>query len=559
MSMESNCGKSNSACDQALRNLFYLLAISLSVSITGCGQPEPKEISAATSGYMPPKETKDKSSVATKTEEKPAPPAASGDGNAVRENADGLSVAPSPPSFQPGQLDPKIAAKSYMTLQLGNPSSAKALVDFLNTSSRAFMELVADSRNPGSQLPIDVLLDRGMAVSRMKLEAAQRLEKLASNEAEKTAATLGIMEAYSQMASFKDVTSMDNLREMASKEMKSENKKVAQQAKAVAVGLQVADYDAGIVKSNELTELISKILTDGGELNGPNLSSMMQAIDSLGKHSEEDSALELAQKVEVAFRDNPDNALGMKAWDFYAGRLKEMADVVALGQTNSADDLDPMKAKAMVEALMAKVPSPWTAFFLVQIAVNVEYSGRSEVAKAMFDAASTQIDKIKDPDNKEELERNCQQFSSRYALPNKPLDLSELVDLSGKPLDFSKYKGKVVLVDFWATWCGPCLKEIPNIEEAYAKFNSNGFEVISVNLDQERSKLDSFMASKKAIWPTYVSSKPDEVGFNTPLAKKIGIAAIPFIAILGKDGNVAAVHVRGRKLEGKIQELLAKE
>ena len=232
---------------------------------------------------------------------------------------------------------------------------------------------------------------------------------------------------------------------------------------------------------------------------------------------------------------------------------------MAIIQSDSPADQDPARARAAIDALMAKIPSPWTSFFLVQMAIKVEYSGRPLIAKEMVEVAKTQIDNLKDPEAKEELDRNCKQFMSRVGILNKPMNLSELVDVSGKPLDLARYKGKVVLVDFWATWCGPCLQEIPNIEDALLTHGKNGFEVIGINLDDDRANLDSFLQSKKLPWSTYVSSKPDAVGFSTPLAKEIGISSIPFIAIIGKDGNVAGIHVRGRKIIDKIVELLAKE
>ncbi len=557
MSLQLRSGLSGSAGRLVNHKTLCLLAMSIGLTLPGCGPSEPKEISAATSGYMPTKESESKEhkgAKATKGEDKEF-----AQSSAPIEGVPGLPTAPSVPVFQPGKLDPKIASKLYMTLQLGDLNGPKPLMEFLVSSSRAFMELVADSRKKNTLLPPEILLDRGMSLSRMKLEAAQRLDKLASTEDEKTAASLGVLEAYSQMASFKDVAAMDNLRELATKQMTSENIRVAQQAKAVALGLLVADFGDGIVKAEELSALATKILHDGSVLTGPNLSSMMQAIDVLAKRSEEVAAVELAKKVEEGFRDHPENTLAMQAWKLYASLIQETTNVSNLVQSDSKEDQDPLVAKTKVDALMSKIPSPWTAFFLVQMAVNIEYSGRTDVAREMVNVAATQIQNLKDPDTKAELERNCSQFHSRSAIVNKPLDMSELVDLAGKPVNLARYKGKVVLVDFWATWCGPCMAEIPNIEAMYATYNKDGFEVIGINLDRERSELESFLSSRKLLWSTYVSSRPDAMEFETPLAKKIGIAAIPFIAIIGKDGNVAAIHVRGRKMESKIQELLAKE
>ena len=539
------------------------LAIATIIPFAGCGPTEPKEISAATSGYKPVAETQVKSSPASaksKSTDAATPSSQTNAGDPATTNAGDpatLPTAPAVPSFQPGKLDPKIASKQYMTLKLGNLNGAKPLMEFLNTSSRAVMELLADGRR--KMLTNEVLLDRGMSLSRMKLEASQRLEKLASNEDEKAASALGKLEAYSQMASFGDVASMDSLRELAAKEMENTDKRVAQQAKSVTLSLLVNDYESSSAKSSELISLATTILSDGKDLTATNLSALIQAVESLTKGSENDAALQLAKKIEEGFRENPEPQIAVSAWEIHASRLKETNEVGSLMQADSKEDQDPVRARVLVDALMAKIPSPWTAFFLVQIGIKVEYDGRPMVAKEMIEVAQTQIENLKDPNAKEELERNCKQFLSRIAVLNKPLNLSELVDVAGKPINADRYKGKVVLVDFWATWCGPCLQEIPNIEDAFLAHNKRGFEVISVNLDEERPALDKFLSSKKLLWNTYVSSNPDAVGFDTPLAREIGISAIPFIAIIGKDGNVAGIHIRGRKIEDKIVELLAKE
>ncbi len=530
------------------------LAIASGISIEGCGNSEPKEISAATSGYLPPneKDAKPSPSISKSPVENSAPTSNPG-------SSSGLPIAPEVPAFEPGKLDPKIASQLYMTLKLGDLNGAKPLMDFLDKSTRAFRELLADARNTKKQVPRDIVLDRGMILSRMKLEASQRLEKLAVNEEEKAASSLGIIEAYSQMAGFGDVAALDSLRETVSKEIANADPRVAQQAMSISLGLLAGDYDSGSAKASELVALANRILSDGNPVTLPILTQLFQSVEVLAKHNEEVSALEIAKKAEESARENDEIQLAFYAWQLHASRLAETKTLVSMLQPDSKASQDPARVREAIDALMTKIPSPWTSLFLVNESRDVEYSGRPTIAKEMIEAAQPQIKNFKSAENSADLEKRSKMFWARYEILNKPLDLSDLVDVAGKPIDLNRYQGKVVLVDFWATWCRPCLAEIPNIEQTFAAHNKDGFEVIGINLDEDRAKLDSFLSSQKLPWSTYVSGKPDGIGFDTPLAKKIGIAAIPFIAILGKDGNVAAVHIRGEKLESTIVELLAKE
>lgn len=543
----------------------YCLLASLAVGFTsGCGPSEPQEISAATSGYKPsepdaPSNPKP-AAADTKLAAADTKPIAADKGSGVASPASEskpLAEAPAVPTFQPGKLDPKIASKQYMTLKLGDLNGPEQLMEFLNTSSRAVLELLADGRK--KMLTRDMQLERGMSLSRMKLEAAERLEKIATTDDQKVASVAGKLEAFSQMASFGDVAASDNLRELAVKESENADKRVAQLAKSISLSLLVSDYESGTAKSDDVMTAAKKILVDAKDLAPANLNALAQAMDAIAKRSEDEVATQLAKETAEAFRDSDEPQLALGAWQLYARMVPEMKDFETLIQSDAKEDQDPAIARKLAEAFMAKVPSPWTSFYLVKVATQVEYSGRMFVAKELYEVAETQVGNLKHEKAKEELESNLKKFLSRIGTLNKPMNLSELVDLEGKPLDLARYKGKVVLVDFWATWCGPCLQEIPNIEEVYEAQNKNGFEVIGVNLDEDRSELTSFLGSKKLLWTTYVSSKPDAVGFQTPLVSEIGISAIPFIALIGKDGNVAEIHVRGRKIAAKVIELLAKE
>ena len=127
-------------------------------------------------------------------------------------------------------------------------------------------------------------------------------------------------------------------------------------------------------------------------------------------------------------------------------------------------------------------------------------------------------------------------------------------DLNGKPLTLAQYKGKVVLMDFWATWCGPCVGEMPNVIVAYKKYHAQGFDIIGVSLDQSRPALTGFIAQNKMPWRQVFDGK----GWGSAVPREYGVQSIPFGLLIGRDGKIAAVDVRGPALTMAISEALAK-
>lgn len=128
-------------------------------------------------------------------------------------------------------------------------------------------------------------------------------------------------------------------------------------------------------------------------------------------------------------------------------------------------------------------------------------------------------------------------------------------DTSGKPLSLAQFKGKVVLLDFWATWCGPCVGEVPNIVAAHQKYRAKGFEVVGISLDQDRKALDAFVKQYKMPWRQVF----DGQGWKSRVPGLYGVRAIPFAVLVGRDGKIASLDVRGEALEPAIKAALAKK
>ncbi len=127
---------------------------------------------------------------------------------------------------------------------------------------------------------------------------------------------------------------------------------------------------------------------------------------------------------------------------------------------------------------------------------------------------------------------------------------------NGKEVNLAKLKGKVVLVDFWATWCGPCVREIPNIKKMYAKYHDKGFEVIGISVDKEKDKLDEFLKEEKLPWPCIYDSGAPE---GERLAEYFGVLSIPQAILVDQQGHVVALEARGPELGRLLARLIDKE
>ena len=131
----------------------------------------------------------------------------------------------------------------------------------------------------------------------------------------------------------------------------------------------------------------------------------------------------------------------------------------------------------------------------------------------------------------------------------KPAMDFEVIDLKGQELSLKKFRGQVVLLDFWATWCIPCRAEIPNLKRVYDKYKDQNFEIIGISLDQTRAVVDSYTEKQNITWQQFLDS-------TGTVAKMYNVTGIPATFLIDGDGIVRKVKLHGRALEEAVAELV---
>ena len=133
----------------------------------------------------------------------------------------------------------------------------------------------------------------------------------------------------------------------------------------------------------------------------------------------------------------------------------------------------------------------------------------------------------------------------------KAIDFN-MKDLNGNDLSLEQYRGHVILLDFWAVWCKPCIAEMPNVKQVYEKYKEDNFQIIGISLDESRNTLVSYLEKEGITWPQFF----DGNGWKNQVAQMYGISAIPHMYLIDGEGVVRKSGVRGHALEPAVAELV---
>ncbi|MHC4152226.1 MAG: TlpA family protein disulfide reductase [Planctomycetota bacterium] len=177
---------------------------------------------------------------------------------------------------------------------------------------------------------------------------------------------------------------------------------------------------------------------------------------------------------------------------------------------------------------------------------------RSEIGRLTTLCQKVGIDPNSDPDNIQRLpDKMVKLPRPERIIVGQLFPELKFEDLDGKTIDINNYLGKVVLIDFWATWCGPCIYEMPSVIALYNKYHDKGFEIIGISLDKDLVKFENYLSQNRITWPQYYDGK----GWDNKISSRFGVMGIPATVLIDKNGIVRFTNLHGQYLENAVYTL----
>lgn len=248
---------------------------------------------------------------------------------------------------------------------------------------------------------------------------------------------------------------------------------------------------------------------------------------------------------------------------FIAASLKDQRAPVAnfakqmlkMQKIQGMADLKPEERKSLIAELVKDLQTGELVDDEIQFAMMaaevLENAELTEEAVAALGEMAKAVEASGSP-NAKRIVGMLEGKSKRLGLLNNEMELAGDT-FEGQPFDLKSLKGKVVLVDFWATWCGPCRGEIPNMKEQYELYHEKGFEIVGVSIDDDRKALEEFLGEEKLPWIHLHQN--DGTGSHAN-AERYAINAIPACFLIDQSGKVVNLNCRGPVLAAMLEKLL---
>lgn len=548
---------------------FVLFSAAWTIWFAGCGGGESQEpLTAASSGYEVADDSEDASRPPADTAESAAAQdtASAPDAGAATSVANGLG-AMTPPTDAPGVVQPPPTMPPMVPDAVASagdfaiPDSEEALIEFLATMQERSM-------SPQGASQMDVLNDL-LKTHQARILAAEKLLQMTSKEEALISAaqskldamralTLMIQQIPPEVLQQFQLPAYDKqLNGFCRELMKHENPKVAILGRITLFGLSLDGLMSGQV--NDVTPILTELkalVADSKDDMGV-LTITSQAAIAMQSVGFQDAALEAYKAIQAAYENSTDPEVAAEA--------KKLATRARIIETDFETKIRAMfedKPGAAEEAMVTLrsllndgAATPDLLDLAIQAAQLFEMMDHHKEAGETFDLMEQNYAGTTDQELAERVKTTVEQGRKRIALIGTTFTF-EGVKRDGTPFDASKYAGKIVLVDFWATWCGPCLQEIPNLLNLHKAYNEKGFEVVGVNLDDDPATVERFLNYQPLPWESIYGADAQSRGWNHPMAATYGVDGIPFMVLLDREGKVLGLHMRGQKLEDKLAELL---
>jgi thiol-disulfide isomerase/thioredoxin len=229
------------------------------------------------------------------------------------------------------------------------------------------------------------------------------------------------------------------------------------------------------------------------------------------------------------------------------GPVKALAQIITTMGRAAAGHYDEALAcyKTLMNGLGKSDQEEFATSFTDTFATAALAAGEFATARAIYQALQNRF-----PESQTVRDKVARELS-RLDRIGKPAPGTEAQDLAGKPVRLDSFKGKYVLVDFWATWCAPCISELPRLQEAYRKHHGAGFEIVAVSLDETRSAVVDFVKVRKLPWIQVHNATA-----GADLVEAFGVSSIPASYLIDPEGNIVRLDLRGAALDTNLPRLL---